>query len=187
MNSAQTGFTLLELLVTIAILAILINVASPGMQRLSEHTQATATRSNIERAFATARYTAVTERTLVTICPLNQNNQCVNDWSLPTAIFRDPDSSLELTSQTQLIRLSSLAAHGDIKPSNSSHGPRRYFQYRPDGGVRGTIGNLTWCPASKSAELLVQARVNFGGRLTWSRDTNNNGIAEGSSGQDLSC
>ncbi len=187
MNSRQTGFTLLELLITITILAILINTGTQGMQWLSERTQASATRSNIERAFATARYTAVTERTIVTICPLNQNRKCVNDWSLPTAVFRDPDSSLELKSKAQLVRSLLLARNGALIPSNSFNGPRRYFQYRPDGGVRGTIGNLTWCPASKSSELSIQTRVNFGGRLTWSRDTNDNGIPEDSSGQDISC
>lgn len=187
MNSAQRGFTLLELLITITILGILISTGTQGMQWLSERTQASTTRTNIERAFASARYTAVTERVIVTICPLNQNGKCVNDWSLPTAIFRDPGSALELTSQAQLVRVLPLAHNGTLIPSNSFNGPRRYFQYRPDGAIRGTMGNLVWCPPSKKPELLIQARVNFGGRLTWSRDTNDNGVAEGSDGRDLSC
>lgn len=187
MNSKQRGFTLLELLITITILATLINIGAQGMQWLSERTQASTTRSNIERAFAAARYTAVIENTIVTLCPLNQSQKCVNDWSLPASVFRDPGSSLELKSQAQLVRSLPLAPNGVLTPSNSFNGPRKYFQYRPDGAVRGTIGNLTWCPSSKSPELLIQARINFGGRLTWSRDTNNNGVAEDSRGRDISC
>ena len=187
MKSSQAGFTLFELLITITILAILINTGTQGMRWLSERTQASTTRSNIDQAFAIARYTAVTEKTIVTICPLNQNQKCVNNWALPTAVFRDPDSSLELKSDAQLIRSLLLAPNGYLKPSHSFNGPRSYFQYRPDGWVRGTIGNLTWCPASKSPKLSIQARVNFGGRITWSRDTNNNGIPEDSGGQDITC
>lgn len=187
MNTLQKGLTLLELLVTITILAILASAGSPGFQWLSERTQASATRANIERTFATARYIAVTDNTIVTICPINQSGKCVKDWSLPTAIFRDPDSSLKLKSKSHLIRSILLAQAGDTIPSKSFNGPRKYFQYRPDGTVRGTLGHLIWCPPSKKPELLIQARVNFGGRLIWARDTNNNGIAEGSNGHDLSC
>ena len=142
MNSKQRGFTLLELLITITILAILINTGTQSMQWLSERTQASATRSNIERIFAIGRYTAVTENTIVTICPLNQSQKCVNDWSLPASIFRDPDNSLELKSQAQLIRSLALTSNGTLTPSNSFNGPRKHFQYRPDGAVRGLVPSI---------------------------------------------
>ncbi|HTN32847.1 MAG TPA: GspH/FimT family pseudopilin [Marinobacter sp.] len=187
MIQTQRGFTLLELLIVIAILAIVTTMGTNGLQWLSERTQASATHSNIGHIFALARYTAVTKQSIVTICPLDKNNICVSDWALPTAVFLDPDSKLALTADNQLIRAMVLAKAGYITPSNTSSGPRRYFQYRPDGWVRGTIGNLTWCPQSRNPEMAIHVRVNFGGRLTWSKDNNHNNIVEGADGTDISC
>lgn len=181
------GTTLLELLVALAVFFIVTGFSITGWQWLSERTQASSTRTNIERLFATARFAAVTHQRIVTICPLDLSNQCTNDWTLPAAIFLDPQSNLRLLSPDQLIRQIDVAPNGVLTPSNSPHGPRRYFQYHPDGSVRGTIGHLIWCPSSGKPEMAIQARLNFGGRLNWARDTNGNDIVEKSDGSDVSC
>lgn len=184
---SEKGLTLIELLITVVILAVVANTSVASFQWLSERTAASTTRNNIDRAFALARITAITEHTIVTICPLDSANKCTNDWSLPTAVFRDPSGSLTLSTERQLVKLLPLAASGKLTPSNSFHGPRRYFQYRKDGSIRGTLGNFTWCPRSGNRQSAIHVRVNFGGRLVWSRDSNGNQIVEDSGGSDISC
>lgn len=183
----EKGLTLLELLITIAIISIVVTVSTASFSWIVERSKATTTRSNIERAFALARYAAVTEHTVVTICPLNNFNKCTSNWALPTFVFRDPDSNLELADTSRLIKEFTLFPGGQLTPSNSFNGPRRYFQYRPDGSIRGTLGNLTWCPESGNEDTAIHVRVNFGGRLTWSRDSNGNGVVETASGIDINC
>jgi len=183
----QKGLTLLELLVTIIVFSIVTSIAVSSFQWLSERNAASTTRSHIDRAFSVARFTAVTERTVVTICPLDAANKCTNDWSLPTAVFRDPSSDLRLTHTSQLVRFITLAPRGQLSPSNSFHGARKYFQYQADGGIRGTLGHFTWCPQSGNRTSAIHVRVNFGGRLVWSRDTNDNHIVEDASGVDIGC
>lgn len=183
----EQGLTLIELLITFAIITIAVTIGTSSFSWIMERSQAAATRNNIERAFSLARYTAVTEQTIVTICPLNSSNKCSSNWSLPTFVFRDPDSNLELDDTSKIIKEFKLASAGQLTPSNSFNGPRRYFQYRPDGSVRGTLGNLTWCSLSGNDETAVHVRVNLGGRLTWSRDSNGNGIVETASGNDVRC
>jgi len=184
---SHKGLTLIELLLTIAILSIITSLTIGSFNWLVERSSAAATKSNIERAFALARFTAVTEQTIITICPLDSSKKCTNDWSLPTTVFRDPSSSLEITDPNQPIKSLALPSGGYLTPSNSFNGPRKHFQYRSDGSVRGTLGNLTWCPQSRNPESAIHVRINFGGRLAWSRDSDGSGIVETASGTDISC
>lgn len=187
MNTPHKGLTLIELVIAVAVISIIAMLSASSFSAIMERSAASATRSNIERTFALARYTAVTERTLVTICPLNHSRNCTNDWSLPTAVFRDPANALAVTDNSQLVRSIILPARGKLTPSNSFNGPRAHFQYQADGSVRGTLGNFTWCPASGNAQSAIHVRINFGGRLVWSRDKNGNHIVETASGTDVSC
>jgi type IV fimbrial biogenesis protein FimT len=187
MHRSLKGFTLIELLITMSVIAIVASLSATSFIGLVEKMTASATRSNIERTFSLGRFTAVTEQTIVTICPLDNANRCSSDYSRPTAIFRDPANSLELSDTSQLVKSVTLAAGGTLIPSNTPHGPRTNFQYRPDGSIRGTLGNFTWCPASGDAKSALHVRINFGGRLIWSRDTNGNQVVETSQGEDVSC
>ncbi|HET8801863.1 MAG TPA: GspH/FimT family pseudopilin [Marinobacter sp.] len=184
---SQQGLTLIELLITISIMSIIATLSIGSFHWIVERSSAASTRSNIERTFSLARFIAVTEQTIVTICPLDTSNKCVNDWSLPTAVFRDPGSALKLTDTSKLLRSIYLSPRGTLTPSNSFFGPRKYFQYQSDGSVRGTLGNFTWCPESGNRKAATHVRINFGGRLIWSRDYSGNQIVETSSGADVSC
>lgn len=181
------GLTLVELLVTLAISAIILNFAASNWSGLIERTTASQVKTNLRTAFSIARSSAVYERQLVTLCPLDENNQCVSDWDRPVSIFTDPDNSKSLSEVTHLIRVVSVTTNGTLIPSATSHGGRRYFQYKPDGSAHGTIGNLTWCPQSKTLERAVQLRLNFGGRVRWAADTNGDGVVEDSSGRPITC
>lgn len=187
MKIPHKGLTLIELVITVAVISIIAMLSASSFSGVMERSAASATRTNIERTFALARYTAVTERTFVTVCPLNDSQNCTNDWSLPTAVFRDPTSALAITDNSQLVKFVTLPTRGKLTPSNSFNGPRAHFQYQADGSVRGTLGNLTWCPASGNEQSAIHVRINFGGRLLWSRDANGNQIVENTNGTDVSC
>lgn len=187
MKTPHKGLTLIELVITIVVISIIAVFSASSFSWILERNAASATRTNIERTFALARYTAVTERTLVTICPLNNSQSCTHDWSLPTAVFRDPTNALAITDNEQLVKSVALPARGKLTPSNSFNGPRTHFQYQADGTVRGTLGNFTWCPVSGNARSALHVRINFGGRLAWSRDSDGNHIVENTSGTDVTC
>jgi prepilin-type N-terminal cleavage/methylation domain-containing protein len=184
-NSA--GLTLVELMVTVAISAIILNFAASNWSGLIEKVTASQVKTNLRSIFSVARSSAVYKRQLVTLCPLDENNQCVSDWSRPVSIFNDPDNSKSLSKAIHLIQVVEVTTNGTLIPSATSHGGRRYFQYKPDGSTHGTIGNLTWCPQSKIVERAVQLRLNFGGRIRWASDRNGDGVAEDSSGQPITC
>ena len=183
----QNGLTLLELIITISIGAILVSISSGNWTRATEKFLAAQVNSNVRLLFHQARQYAVLNRTIITICPLGQNNHCTSDWNRPVSIFSDPDSAKKLTSKDKLLRVLELSSKGDLASSSVGHGNRRYFQYTPDGSVNGSIGHLIWCPPSRNNRSAVQARINFGGRLRWASDRDKDGIVEDSSGQPITC
>ena len=183
----EAGLSLLELLIVLIIGAILITLVGNAWGPLTERMKATTLQSNVHRAFTLARTLAVEKNTITTLCPLTPTGDCSNDWNQPVGIFLDPANNRRVLNDAALIKRLSLHTTGTLKPSNAPGGPRRYFQFSPDGSSRGTAGHLTWCPPSGQNQRARHVRINFGGRLLWSRDNNGDGIVEDANGRNVSC
>ncbi|WP_243434850.1 GspH/FimT family pseudopilin [Pseudomonas sp. 30_B] len=83
MHSA--GFTLIELMVTIVVLAILISVAAPSFTSTLRDSQVSTTSSELLTALQLARSEAVMRHNRVTVCRRNAaGDNCENgtDWSV---------------------------------------------------------------------------------------------------------
>lgn len=184
---APRGFTLLELLCAIAVMTTLTMIAATQWRPLIDTIEASAVHSHIARAFADARMTAVYKKSLTTVCPLNENRECINNWNSDISVFVDPTNQKKVLSDDQIQYVYRLSENGHLLSSYAGSQRRRYFQFKPDGGVNGSIGHLIWCPASGNEKKASQVRINFGGRLHWAVDNDKDGIAENTSGQPISC
>ncbi|MEQ6886212.1 GspH/FimT family pseudopilin [Salicola sp. Rm-C-2C1-2] len=184
MRRKQCGVTLLELIIVIAVLAIATTTVVPGMQKLFENTARRSQMQSMVGLFHLARTEAVSQGTIVTICPLDASNQCTGDWQRPVHVFADPDNQRALTSNQAVFRVKEPPESGNW---HVRVGNRGYFQYRPNGMARGTLGNLTWCPESGDETNAGQLIINMGGRLRYAQDQSGDGIVQGSSGQPVSC
>lgn len=183
----EAGLTLLELLSVLVIISILMMSAGAAWNPLVDRVQASAVQTNIHRAFSLARSSAVHFGSTVTICPLSDENRCVNDWNRPVGIFQDNNNLYRVPKDAPMIKILTLNVGGFLRSSNAGRGMRRYFQFNPDGSSRGSLGHLLWCPASLKSERANHVRINFGGRLIWSRDNDGDGIIEGADGKNISC
>ena len=183
----NAGFSLIEAMVSLAILVIIAGMATANWQGTVERHQARQTKQELRTLFQVARHTAVNQRQLITFCPLDAVNVCSNDWDRPISVFLDPGNQKELLQPEYEIRVFNSFQSGHITASKSGPYERRYFQFKPDGTVHGTIGNITWCPDSLMAERGVHVIVNFGGRIRWGKDSSGDGIVEMASGDAISC
>jgi prepilin-type N-terminal cleavage/methylation domain-containing protein len=183
----QGGFTLLELMITITIAVIIASAITAGWRGLIDSTTGQRVRSTLAQSFADARSQAVTKNQITTLCPLDLNLTCSSDWDGPISVFTDPKNDRALTATAELLHIHHGVSRGALKASNSGPAERRYFQYNPDGSAKGTIGNITWCPDSSNAARAIQLRMNFGGRITWGRDRDGDGIREDAQGRPLTC
>lgn len=186
-SSHQGGFTLIELMITVTIAVIITSAVTIGWQTLVEKTTAYRVQSILTQSFADARSHAITSGDITTLCPLDDELNCSADWEAPISVFIDPRNEQALTEHAELIQTHHSIASGTLKASRSGPAERRYFQYNPDGSSRGTLGNIVWCPHSGETERAIQLRMNFGGRITWAIDRNDDGIREDANGQPLVC
>ena len=90
----ETGFTLIELMVTIALLALFAVIALPAMNGMIERQRVTSTLSNYTNALTYARNEAIRQNIPVEVCgaqisSAGQLSKCsgVNDWSEGIFLF----------------------------------------------------------------------------------------------------
>lgn len=99
----EQGFTLTELLIVVALLAIIAQFAGPAWQEFIAKNRSQALMHSIERAVHQARSLAVTQRMKVELCGSPTQDDCKSDWSKGWLIRpasnnpAQPNSPLHLT------------------------------------------------------------------------------------------
>lgn len=178
------GFSLLELMIVLAIAAVLMNVALPSFTSFINNQERKSALYGLMGVFAFARQHAVMNGAIVTVCPLDTTDSCGKDWNGDIHAFLDPNNSRKLSTNGVLLRTISPSSNGRLIVRSLN---RSFFQFRPTGFVHSDLGNVTWCPRSQDASLAGQIIINRGGQVRMARDTNNDGIPEDSSGRPLRC
>ncbi|WP_413692305.1 GspH/FimT family pseudopilin [Pseudoalteromonas sp. KJ10-2] len=91
----QHGFTLVEMLITIAVAAILLAIVVPSFNSLIESSKERTTRDSLVSAIHTASQLAQSERVNVYLCTTTNGESCedTKDWGSDWLIYQDDDSS----------------------------------------------------------------------------------------------
>lgn len=134
------GFSLIELLVALAVLVILVTVAIPGYQRFIARNEVAAEVMRLKTALTLTRSAAITRRRTVTLCPSVDMTQCQIDdnaggqaWLATLAIFDGRgEPGDELIREFGESRLPSLSYRDDDRPV-------RYAALGRSSGYNGTF------------------------------------------------
>jgi type IV fimbrial biogenesis protein FimT len=88
------GFTLLELMITVLLLAIISAYAAPSFNNLMRHTRIDSNTSKIRTALNYARSEAVNQGSTVTVCSSTNSIACNGDekWQTGWIVFLDLDA-----------------------------------------------------------------------------------------------
>ncbi len=80
MANRNQGFTLIELIVTSSILAIIFSIAVPAMADLIARSRQQALLNQVQDAIQKARAKAVLDRQMVVVCGTSDKTNCSSDW-----------------------------------------------------------------------------------------------------------
>ncbi|WP_420993330.1 GspH/FimT family pseudopilin [Cupriavidus sp. 30B13] len=98
------GFTLIELMVALSVLAILAAAAIPNFSSFLHRSRITSESSRLVSDIETARSEAARRNATVTICPTMDGASCTDDWSRRRVIFVDADNDGQIGAGEEVIR-----------------------------------------------------------------------------------
>ncbi len=99
---SSTGFTLVELMIALSIVAILATVVVPSFQNSIKNNRAVSQSNALATALAMARSEAIKRNASVVVCSTTDQTSCSGniDWSTGWLVFVDADKNNSLSSAT---------------------------------------------------------------------------------------
>ncbi len=186
MRAPLRGYTLLELLLVVAVGAILASLAMPGLGRAVQANAAALVMNDLARLLGMARALAVHNGTSVTLCPSASGSTCGGEWAAGMLLFTDANRDRVIDANDQLAQVvGPVATAGTLRLRSFPN--RQYLQFTPLGFTHRQNGNFTWCPAGGRPELAQQLIFSQSGRTRFARDSDGDGLREGANGQALPC
>lgn len=177
MNLSNQGFTLIELMITVSIVAIMASIAIPSYQSFIAQTRLTTQTNDLATALSQARSEAVKRGVRVTVCktadPTAASPACTTSggWEQGWLVFVDNTQVTGNVAGTidgsgasadQRLRVfSALTGSTLTGGTNFSN----WISYMPSGRSRGSPGNndtFSLCNAGKGRNIVV----NISGRVS---------------------
>lgn len=155
-QSAQhaQGFSLIEAMVTLAVMSIGVAIGVPSFKSLQSSQQTTTLTNQLLGHMAGARSAAITRRQPTLICPTRGDGRCRDDsdWSEGWMMFHDPDGNRQPDLPEDVLRVE--MARKTDRFSIHSTGGRPLLRYSTSGHAGGSNLTLTICHDGKPVKLI---------------------------------
>lgn len=152
MHSPAPGHTLSELLLAIAVLAILASLATPPLGGLLDRLRADQLRMQLHTALNQARSTALSQRRSVVICPSDDGLHCTQDWGKGWMLR--PEQPRPDANDVAPLASRQLEGHASLQATSTDGRPRIVF--RASGRSAGSNARIRICQRGQArAEVVV--------------------------------
>lgn len=138
MKRAQTGFTLLELMVTLVILGILLAIGVPSFQSVIRNNRIASSTNELVATLTYARSEAMKRGDAVTVCPTEDQEDCAGDTNWATGWMAFVDLNQDgARDETEALLQVWQGLGGDLQLESSV----QFLQYTPAGLTSPVISN----------------------------------------------
>lgn len=172
MTKNNHGFTLIELIVTLAVASILLLTGIPSLNEMTDRNRLVSQINSIAGSLALARSEAIKTGGIVTICASSDKATCnVTTWQSGWIAFTDIDKDAVIDSgdgDTKILIHDALTGGTELRLTLSDGAD--IYQFLPDGSSRDrdssgiTIGTFILCPKDKDVDKAKALNINFIGR-----------------------
>lgn len=158
----QTGFTLIELMVTLLVAALILTVAVPDFRSMMQRNRVAAAANAIVGALAYARSEAVSRGVNVTICPSTTGTGCTAGAGFQQGwiVFTDAGTPGVVDGSDQILRVGDPPAVTVVSSGFSN----AYITFSSAGFVPAGGGTLKVCPGGNAPGVLIN--LNAAGGVT---------------------
>ncbi len=154
MKTKTHGFTLIELMATLAVAAIVLSMGVPNMRSLLRNNQLTAATNTFVSSLNVARSEAIKQGRNATLCVSQDQATCSGtDWRLGWLAWVDSDSDGVLDAPGEIIRMAE-----PLPVSMTVNSAQSNFQVDAQGAVSSPNVTLTVCD-NRSGETGRQLRI----------------------------
>ena len=153
------AFTVLELLVTLTLAALLLAAGVPAFEQFSQRQHLRAAIGNLHHDLLAARSEAVFRNSGVVACPGAGLGGCSgsSDWGRGWIVFVDDNGDHQYQAEEMLIR------HGQVFEAVAIRGSagRSSIRFLPDGSAPGSNGTIGFCGSGgpQQASKLVISNI----------------------------
>ena len=139
----QTGFTALELIVTLAIITVLLTMGVPAVENYSWNLRMKTTMDQLQTDLHQARSHAISHNSQTVICPATDGNDCsgLSVWQNGWIIFTDINSDRQRQDSEPLHHHAEAVSMLSISSSVS----RNYIRFYPNGSAPGSNVTILFC------------------------------------------
>jgi len=161
----QRGFTLIELMASVSVLAVLSVVGVPSFTQLMARQRIDAAMQRLETDLALARNTAISRRQPVIVCPRGEDGTCAPglDWSGGWLVALEHPQHSGIAGETLWVQ-AALAGSGNPMQVSTT---RPLLRYRHDGASSGSNLSIRLC---LRGTLVAQHIVSNTGRARSQRE-----------------
>jgi len=154
------GFTLIELIVTLAVVSIVLLTGIPALNQMTGNNRLVSQINSIAGSLALARSEAIKTGLVVTICTSSTGADCtVTPWQSGWIVFTDVDKDGLVDAGTDnIIRIQGALNGGTTLRLTLSTSANNY-QFSSDGSSRGTTkGTFILCPTDSGNTAIENGR-----------------------------